>query len=91
MMRRFANASLSQEVRLFKLAPLLLLLAAVGFTASTQTEDSVTAPDETRPVIGAGGSGFISEAVAAAPALPDYVPARYINQATEVEPHVQAF
>ena len=61
----------------------LLVLAALGYAISTQTDNAQLGTD----LIGLSSARAVGQEV---PAI-EYFPAGYVNQAKEIQEHIQAF
>ena len=71
--------------RLADLVFLLLMLGALGYAISTQIEDTPFGAN----LIGVSSAGAVQQQ-APLPAV-EYFPAGYVNQAKEIEEHIEAF
>ena len=71
--------------RVADLVFLLLVLAALGYAISTQIEDTRFGVN----LIGVSSAGAVQQETPL-PAT-EYFPAGYVNQAKEIEPHIEAF
>ena len=72
-------------VRVADLVFLLMMLGALGYAISTQIEDAQFGAN----LIGVSSAGAMQQQTSS-PAV-EYFPAGYVNQAKEVEQHVEAF
>lgn len=68
-----------------KFVSLLLVLGGVGYAISTQTENAQFGAD----LIGVSSARAVQQEMAS-PA-PDYFPGGYVNQAQDIEEHIQAY
>jgi len=84
-------------VRGARLVTLLLMLLGLSYVAATQVEDSETVTNAGKALsagigldlIGVSSAGAVQQKTT--PPASDYFPAGYVNQAKDVEEHIQAF